>query len=126
MKELTTKFLRKKLWTKYFSPYIRQKEKGVCFTCLTQKPWKEMQAGHFVHQDCLDFNEENVRCQCPRCNKWLSGNLIIYAIKLEKKYGYGIVQKLKALGDKSKHWKIQELLDLIETYKKKLNSLPNI
>ena len=114
--------LRDKAWDLQ-SKYIRQKENGVCFTCGVKKDWKEQQAGHFVHGHCMDFIEENIHCQCPKCNTYLSGNLIPYAINLEKKYGYGIIQKLRRKGNEIKKYKIKELEDLIERYKKKLKEL---
>ena len=106
--------LRKKAW-KVFSKYIRRKEKE-CFTCGVIKDWREMHAGHFIHKDCLDFDERNVHAQCKRCNCFLSGNLINYAIKLEKVYGQGIIQELKRQGDKIKKWKVAELEEIIEKY----------
>ena len=118
----STKYLRKKLW-EIFSKYVRIKEKGKCISCPTVKHWKEMNAGHFVHKDCLDFDERNVHCQCPRCNLFLSGNSIPYAIKLESIYGYGIVQILKKEGDKIKIWKTKELEDKIAYYKQKVAKL---
>jgi len=119
IKEISIKALRKKAWDLQ-SKVIRQKEKGICFTCGAKNEWKKQQAGHFVHGHAMDFVEENIHCQCPRCNKWLSGNLIQYAIHLEKKYGYGIVQKLKRQSDKIKKYKVQELQDIIDKNKKLL------
>lgn len=121
-KEKSIKALRNKAWI-LFSSYIRQKEKGLCFTCGKKDEWKSMNAGHFVHKDCLDYNEKNVHCQCPGCNQYKSGNLVNYAIHLEKIYGFGIVQELKKEGDKIKYWKIKELEETIETYKNKLKEL---
>jgi len=119
IKEVSITKLRKKAW-KLQSEYIRRKEKGVCFTCGDKRNWKEQQAGHFVHGHNMDFVKENIHCQCVHCNKWLHGNLINYAIKLEKKYGYGIVQKLKRQGDKIKRYKVKELQAIIDKYKKLL------
>lgn len=38
--------------------------------------------------------DENVHVQCIKCNKYMSGNGVEYAIALEKQYGYGIIQKI--------------------------------
>ena len=117
----TTK-LRKKLWT-IFSQIVRIEENGQCYTCPIKKPWKEMQAGHYEHKDCMDFIRENIHCQCVHCNKFLSGNRNSYALHLEKDYGYGILQKLRALADTGKNWRVGELLELIEKYRRELKEL---
>ena len=117
IKEVSITKLRKKAWDLQ-SKYIRQKEGGICFTCKKRDDWKNQQAGHFVHGHNMDFVEENIHCQCPRCNKWLNGNLILYAINLERKYGPGIIQKLKRKGDKIKRYKVSELQAIIDKNKK--------
>ncbi len=114
--------LKKKAW-KLHSEIVRRLEGGKCFTCFTIKPWKEMHAGHYIHKESLDFNRKNIHCQCAGCNKWKGGNLKEYAIRLEEKYGFGILQELKAEGYKDKYWKVAELKELIESYKKELEYL---
>lgn len=52
-----------------------------------------MNAGHFYH-NYLDFDEQNINCQCSYCNKWLSGNLAIYAERLIEKYGIRVFKNL--------------------------------
>src|SRR3990167_2510623 len=85
---------KKAAW-KPFSLFIRIRDKGICFTCGVQKPIKEMTAGHFRHSASKTyFNEKNNNCQCTRCNYFLSGNLGIYAQKLDEKYGSGTADKL--------------------------------
>lgn len=82
-----------KLW-KLFSRYIRMRDKGVCFTCGDTRHWKQQQAGHFIH-NVLDIDEMNINCQCVRCNKFLHGNGVEYALRLIKKYGLDAVEDLK-------------------------------
>jgi hypothetical protein len=122
MKEKSLKKSRKKLWD-IQSIYVRRKEKGICFTCEVKKNWKEQDAGHFIHKDCLDFDERNIHCQCHGCNRWHHGNLIVFAMKLEKLFGYGIIQELKHLGDQIKIWKVSELEEKITYYKNKIREL---
>jgi len=122
VKAVSMKVRHKKAWDLQ-SMYIRQKEKGKCFTCGNTKEWKYQQAGHFVHGKNMDFVEENIHCQCARCNKWLSGNLVKYAVHLERKYGPGIIQKLKREGDQIKKYKVKELNDIIEKYKRLLEKV---
>jgi len=108
------KWYHDKLW-KLFSIFIRQRDQGKCFTCGVIKPWKQMQAGHFKHRK-LDYDERNINCQCPRCNKFLHGNLDIYAEKLEEKYGHGILQRLREDASIVHKYTRSELEDLIKQY----------
>jgi hypothetical protein len=118
----TTK-LRKTLWSAYFSPYIRLKEGYRCYTCGKQLQKKGSYAGHFVHRDCLDFDERNIHTQCYYCNVYQHGNRNKYAEKLEQQYGFGIIQELNKSGEAKKNWKVGELLLLIEGYKEKLKGV---
>lgn len=88
MNRKTNAALKKEAWNA-FSRYVRTRDHGRCFTCdvwtwdpeLGQVSIKVMQAGHFRH-GVLDFDEENVHCQCDRCNRCLGGNLKVYAQRL--------------------------------------------
>jgi len=74
----------KKEAERVFHKWICVRDNYICFTC--DKPGN--QAGHFWHGK-LDFDERNLHCQCPRCNKWLHGNLAEYSIRLIKEFGQG-------------------------------------
>lgn len=108
--------LKKKLW-KIFSLYIRQRDKGTCFTCGVKHPIKEMQAGHYIHNRC-DFDEMNVNCQCIRCNHFKHGEGAIYAERLIKKYGPAKVDALRRRSKQIEKYTIEELEELIEKYRK--------
>ena len=116
------KFWKKKVWNLQ-SEVIRREEKGICFTCDKQDNWKNQQTGHFIHLDCLDFVSQNIHCQCVGCNKYRHGNPIAYALALEKRYGYGICQKLRLLGDRNKPYKVTELQGLYNYYQGRLRVL---
>ena len=103
--------LRKKAWT-VFSLWIRNRDKK----CVTCGSIKSLQAGHYVHRNCLDFNEKNINAQCAGCNMYKSGNLVVYAVYLEKKYGYGIIQELEKKGREVKKFNREELELIIEMY----------
>lgn len=60
-----------------FHKWIVERDNRICFTCGHQGD----QAGHYRHGK-LDFDEDNLHCQCSRCNKWLHGNLATYTLKL--------------------------------------------
>lgn len=85
-----------------------------CVTCGSIHHWKEIELGHFVHGK-LDFLKENTNPQCTRCNKFLHGNLGVYAVFLDKTYGQGTAERLIALGRKEKPrpYERQELIDII-------------
>lgn len=122
MKKLTSKQLKKKLW-KLFSEYIRKRDGYKCITCGKQLDKNTSHAGHFVPKSrglAIYFDERNVNCQCVSCNLFRHGNLVPYAVYLEKKYCHGIIQELEALSRTVKKISSQEYLDLIETYKNKL------
>ena len=99
------------------SEYIRRSEKGFCYTCGDHRHWKEQQAGHYIHKDCLDFDSINIHCQCVRCNKWLSGNSGIYAERLIAEYGEEAVAQIREISKHEHKFTIFELEELITKYK---------
>lgn len=107
------RLLKKKAWT-VFSLWIRNRDKH-CVTCGSTQ---NLQAGHFIHRDCLDFDERNIHAQCSRCNKFLSGNLIQYAMFMEEKYGRGIIQELDQLSKQIRKFRREELEEIISKYSK--------
>lgn len=122
IKHIFFKALHKKAWDLQ-SQYIRQLEKGICFTCGVTKPWKEMQAGHYIHGNRMDFDVLNIHCQCPRCNTYLSGNLGIYAERMIAEYGEQSVAELRERSKKEHKFNIFELEELINKYKTLLQEL---
>ena len=122
IKHISIKSLRKKAW-KLHSEYKRRKANGVCFTCGDKRDYKEQNAGHYIHKDCLDYDDININCQCVRCNQWLSGNLGIYAEKLIALYGEEEISLLRQRANQVKKWTVGELEELIETYKQALEDL---
>ena len=111
---------------KLCSEYVRRRDLGRCITCGIIKDWKEQHAGHLVHGKTtpIYFNEFNVNCQCPRCNRHLGGNLAVYAIKLVQKIGLRKVKWLLAQKFVEKRFKVGELQELIKYYQEKLKELP--
>ncbi|MEK7578146.1 MAG: recombination protein NinG [Patescibacteria group bacterium] len=118
--------LLKKLWS-LFSEYVRKKSKGICFTCGIKGHYKSLDAGHYCHGR-LDFDELNIQAQCTRCNRYLHGNLGIYAEKLIAKYGEAAIKDLRIRAAKVKKWEIEELQEKINYYQsaiEKLNKYEN-
>lgn len=102
-----------KVW-KVFSKYVRMRDKGVCFTC--GQPGN--MAGHFVHgkHKPTYFRDDNVHCQCPKCNFFLNGNRDVYLRKIQLKYGIERGDELLGLKTKTKNWTIPELETLLKIY----------
>lgn len=117
MKTKTLGQLKKDLW-KVFSQYIRNRDKGICFTCGRVAEGSGYHAGHFVPKSvgglALYFHEDNVHGQCYNCNINLGGNQFIYGKKLGKKADE--LYKLKLSTEK---WSIQDYKDKIDYYKRK-------
>lgn len=68
-----------------------------CISCGAIMNWKEAQGGHFIPRgvEVTCIERDNVNPQCPRCNGYLSGNLIQYRINLVKKIGEERVERLE-------------------------------
>jgi hypothetical protein len=105
-----------------FNKWIRHRDKGLnCISC--DKPPKKANAGHYFSQgghSNVRFHEDNVHLQCEHCNSYLSGNLLNYRIGIEKRIGTARLIVLEVIAHETKKWTIQELNEIIETYKKKL------
>ena len=131
------KYLRDKAW-RLLSKIVRTEEKYICFTCgkdMSQDP-SSCDAGHFVPRgkvSLLRYNRKNVHVQCDQCNRYLSGNLSVYAVKLEEKYGFGILQEFDAIRKEEDLMRSKKLVarpltremlyEMIEFYKLCLESL---
>jgi hypothetical protein len=116
-----------KLAQKYFNEYIRLRDKGQkCISCNNDF----QHAGHFYSagsHSALRFNEDNVNGQCISCNYYKHGNLIEYRLNLENKIGTERLSKLDDLARinkrKSHKWDKITLIEIIETYKRKIKEL---
>lgn len=115
---LTIPKLKRKVW-KVFSVYIRQRDKGICYTCGRKFDPKEMDAGHYISRriNSTLFNEKNVHAQCTYCNRYLYGNMAKYAIHLQGQYGQGILKELDKEAQKTKQFTREELEKLYNKYK---------
>ena len=107
--------LKRKAW-ETFSKWIRNRDNWTCFTCDKYDKSQYMHAGHYVHKDCLDFDERNINSQCAGCNTYRHGNLNVYASRLEEKYGHGILQELEKLGREYRAFTKKELEEIIKKY----------
>ena len=122
LKKKGNKSKRLKLFDKawgLFSRYIRERDKGQCFTCPARGRIEDMQAGHFIHGKAtpIYFNEFNVHCQCVKCNHFLSGNRDIYLRNIQKKYGIKKGDELLQARYKTHYYSVKELEAIINKYK---------
>ena len=127
MKKQTVSSLKKKA-DATFSQYIRMKYAdphtglATCVTCGVQKPWKQMQAGHYEKRSVnhLRFDERNVHVQCAGCNVFQSGNYPRYAQYMIKTYGEEILDTLSEEAKTIKQFKPNQLSEIISLYKAKI------
>lgn len=78
--------LKKDLW-KVFAVFIKQRDKGICFTCRKRGfTGSNYHAGHFIKKSMcgliLYFHEDNVHGQCMYCNFHLDGDAYAYGTRL--------------------------------------------
>jgi hypothetical protein len=64
-----------------------------------------MQCGHFIPRQYLAtrYDEVNCHAQCYACNMLYNGQPSAYALRLEKEYGPGTVERLEGLRQKISH-----------------------
>ena len=117
---------------KIFSEYIRRKyadKNGIvkCYTCNKKAYWKGqgMQAGHMISRKSriLRWSEDNVRPQCYSCNCHFYGRQLEFAMHLNQEYGYNIAEELLIESKKIIKQSDQDLLDLINSYQEKVETL---
>ena len=134
-KKITYSRAKKDLW-KVFSMFIRFRgclettgtlDRGNCFTCETEYPYKLLQAGHFLagRKMSILYDIRGVQIQCYHCNLGLKGNPIVYFRKMQKIYGNAIIEELEALNKTERKYKVAELLAMKEDFEKKIEELKN-
>ena len=107
--------LKKSSAWEHFARWVRERDNHICFTCGKVAT----EAGHFAHQRLNTFfNEKNVHAQCGTCNRWMHGNLGVYAIRLDKTYGQGTAEELMRLSRiVRKSYSAKEKKDIVDKYK---------
>lgn len=110
--------LKKDAWT-VFSRWIRKRDNYICITCGKRGEGSFMNAGHYIsrkHNATL-FDERNVHAQCMNCNLWGYGNMGVYTLFLQNKYGAGIIEELTKKSREIKQWQPRELEEIQNKYK---------
>lgn len=133
-KKPTISILKKKAWA-LCSEYIRRKAadpytyEARCVTCGMLAYWKDLQAGHYIpgRGNSILFDERGIYVQCRACNIWKYGNPIEYAKFMEETHGIEkamlIRDELHRLSKKPKQFTIQELEQIIDSYRRKIKLL---
>lgn len=111
----------------WFNKFIRLRDKGKpCCSC--HKPDNGQHQRHASHYrsvgacSSMRYHEENVWASCSVCNNYLSGNLAEYRIRLIKNLGIEKVEWIESQ-PKSYKWTVDELKEIIKTYKAKCKQL---
>ena len=125
LKDLTVKELEKVL-DKWFSRFIRLRdsdENGVisCCTCNRFKTWNVgVDCGHYSKRNKRHrFSEINMAAQCKFCNSRMKGEADKFALYIDKKYGEGTAQRLRATENQLKTYTRFDYLEMIKLYKEK-------
>lgn len=110
-----------------FNTFIRTRDKDLpCISCDNIRPVK-YDAGHYFSVGAfpnLRFEELNCHKQCSRfCNVERSGNLHEYRPRLIARIGQGKFDELEAMKRCEKHYSIDDLKQIIQTYRNKIKSL---
>ena len=109
-----------------FNKYIRLRDKKEpCISCGYKGDGRQWHAGHYKPMggfSALRFDEENVHKQCSICNNHLSGNLAEYRKGLVIKIGQEALNRLE-IGAHLKRWSVEELKEIITTYRAKIKEL---
>jgi len=108
-----------------FNKYVRLRDQGLnCISC--NKPPLKKNCGHYFssggHSN-VRFDEDNCHLQCEHCNTYLSGNLLNYQIGIQKRIGAQKLLELQERAHLTKKWTIEELKEIIQTYKSKIKEL---
>ena len=110
-----------------FSEYIRKRDadkKGFvkCITSGKKYYYTEVDAGHFISRKEMStrWNEENVYAQSRYDNRYRYGKQYEYSLALEKKKK-GLPKHLYKLSKETVKYSIEDLQELIDKYKKKLD-----
>ncbi len=70
-----------------------------CYTCTAILPWRHMDAGHFIRRaiQLLRFDPDNVRPQCPDCNRQQYGKQKVFEEELRWEVGDKRVDEMKRI-----------------------------
>jgi len=113
-----------------FSEYIRRRyadHRGFvrCYTCGTEKHWKQMHAGHFQSRSkyATRWNETNVQVQCVSCNIFKAGEQYKFGLRLDAELGEGTAEEMMYLSNQSGKYSIEMLREMVAYYQAQVRGL---
>ena len=122
-KKVKVSTLKNKAWAE-FSIFIRQRGAdregfNVCITCGARKPWKELQAGHFIagRLNSNLFDERGCNAQCSTCNVIKAGNGPMYYKFMLRVHGQEVIDELLQQNDQTRKWLPGELESIARKYR---------
>jgi hypothetical protein len=108
-----------------FNAWVRSSESDMpCISCQRHHTG-QYHAGHYLSRGArpeLAYEPENCHKQCAPCNTHLSGNVAMYRVNLVKLIGLERVEWLEG-PHPAKHYSIDDLIEIKQTYKRKLKEL---
>lgn len=109
-----------------FNKYIRIRDKAQpCISCGS-KLGSKFDASHYYsaggHSN-VRFDEDNVHASCVYCNQFLHGNLLNYQIGIQQRIGADKLIELHAKAHETRKYTREELKEIIENYKQKINAI---
>lgn len=137
MKKSSKSKAKEKAW-KAFSEYIRTRDclrfsgspdLGMCVTCKIARPFKELQAGHFIQgrSNSVLFDERIVYSQCFSCNGnppyGKGGNYVEYYVFMLEEWGQIMIDEFRALKHKTVIYKEHDYIRIEEEFKEKTKNL---
>ena len=104
--------------------YVRARDNlQPCISCGFKGNTRQWHGGHYLpmgNNGAIRYHEDNIHKQCSICNHHLSGNLAMYRINLIEKIGLEKVEWLESQRGVTKKWTIEELREIITTYRSKI------
>jgi hypothetical protein len=112
---------------KVFSEYIRARDFNVCFTCGKSKHQAVIQCGHLITRarHATRWSEENAHAQCAGCNFKHEHSPEVFTLKYIHAHGKKAYEKLVEKSWSKTKFTIQDLRDILEYYKIKLEEIDN-
>lgn len=118
---------QKKRAQKAFNEFIRLRDASLpCVSCDKPVDWNgQWHAGHYKTVGArpdLRFDEDNCHKQCSVCNNYLSGNLAMYRIELERRIGGERLAELESTGEPKKYT-AKDYAGITKTYQQKIKAI---
>jgi hypothetical protein len=108
--------------------YIRERDKNDPCICCGLPLGDDFHAGHFLESgnySSIRYDEDNIHGQRLQCNHHKGGDSGEYEVRLRKKIGARRVNRLHKIKSEIKRWTVEELRQIENDFKAKLEALLN-